>query len=103
MAGKSSRSSLPAPVEWRRTVDGNHVRRHPPSSFGAVRAALVLSALLGLSGVPWPSHSVFAQTPVESSAEARFQLDVHVPDGAIAPMLPMGFVMNVATQGAAKD
>ena len=49
------------------------------------------------------SQYASAQTPVESSAEARFQLDVHVPDAAIAALLPMGFALNVATQGAAKD
>jgi len=44
-----------------------------------------------------------AQTPVEYSAEARFQLDLHVPDAVLAAMLPPGFTLNVATQGAAKD
>lgn len=44
-----------------------------------------------------------AQTPVEFSNETRFQLDVHVPDAALAAMLPAGFVLNVAAQGAAKD
>jgi hypothetical protein len=44
-----------------------------------------------------------AQTPIEFSSEARFQLDVHVPDAALAAMLPPGFTPNVATQGNAKD
>src|SRR5256885_15397781 len=44
-----------------------------------------------------------AQTMLESSAEARFQLDFHVPDAALAAMPPQGFTLNVATQGAAKD
>ena len=44
-----------------------------------------------------------AQTPVEFSAEARFQLDLHVPDAALTAMLPAGFTPNVATQGPAKD
>jgi hypothetical protein len=44
-----------------------------------------------------------AQTPVESSSQVRFQLDLHVPDSALTPLLPPGFTMNVATQGAAKD
>jgi hypothetical protein len=44
-----------------------------------------------------------AQTPVEFSAESRFQLDLHVPDAAITAMLPPGFTLNVATQGPAKD
>ncbi len=42
-----------------------------------------------------------AQTLVEHSAEARFQLDVHVPDAALAALLPPGWTPNVAVQGAA--
>lgn len=44
-----------------------------------------------------------AQTPVESSMEARFQLDLAVPAAALASFFPPGFAPNVATQGAAKD
>src|SRR5690242_7680920 len=44
-----------------------------------------------------------AETPVESSLETRFQLDLKVPDAALAAFLPSGFTLNVATQGAAKD
>ena len=44
-----------------------------------------------------------AQTPLEYSAEARFQLDFHVPDAALTAMLPPGFTLNIATQGPAKD
>src|SRR2546421_8084608 len=44
-----------------------------------------------------------AQTMMEHSAEARFQLDLHVPDAAIMSYLPQGFTLNVATQGPAKD
>ena len=44
-----------------------------------------------------------AQTLRETSGEARFQLDFHVPDAALAAMLPQGFTPNVATQGPAKD
>ena len=44
-----------------------------------------------------------AQSPVEYSAETRFQLDVHVPDDALAPYLPSGWTANVAAQGPAKD
>ena len=47
--------------------------------------------------------SASAQTPVEYSSEARFQLDVHVPDAALAPFLPAGWSPNIAAQGAAKD
>ena len=46
---------------------------------------------------------VRAETPVEHSSEARFQLDVHVPDAALKAYLPEGFTPNVAAQGAAKD
>jgi hypothetical protein len=46
---------------------------------------------------------VRAETPVEVSSEARFQLDVHVPDAALKTYFPEGFTPNVATQGAAKD
>jgi hypothetical protein len=47
--------------------------------------------------------AVRAQTLVESSLEARFQLDFAVPQGALQRMLPAGWSTNVATQGAAKD
>jgi len=46
---------------------------------------------------------VNAQTMVEYSAEARFQLDVRVPDAALASYLPPGWTPNIAAQGAAKD
>ena len=49
------------------------------------------------------AYSVCAETPVESSLEARFQLDLHVSDSAVAALLPAGFTLNVATQGPAKD
>jgi hypothetical protein len=62
-----------------------------------MRKSLAAAALLLLS--PYAS----AQTPVENSAEARFQLDLHVPDAALAALVPAGFTLNVATQGAAKD
>ena len=44
-----------------------------------------------------------AETLVEFSSEARFQLDLHVPDAAIKALLPSGWTPNVATQGPAKD
>jgi len=49
------------------------------------------------------SAVAIAQAPVELSAEARFQLDLHVPEAALAAMLPSGFTPNVAAQGPAKD
>jgi hypothetical protein len=44
-----------------------------------------------------------AQTPLELSSEVRFQLDLHVPDSAVTPLLPPGFTLSVAAQGPAKD
>jgi hypothetical protein len=58
---------------------------------------LVIGVLAGLA----PCAS--AQTMVEHSSEARFQLDLHVLDAAIMSYLPQGFTLNVATQGPAKD
>jgi len=67
-----------------------------------IPSAAVLGALAAGVLVPFP-HQASAQTLVEHSAEARFQLDVHVPDAALAAFLPAGFTLNVSTQGAAKD
>ncbi len=63
---------------------------------------IVALAVTGVSalGVGTSAH---AQTVVESSSEARFQLDLQVPDAALKPLLPPGWSLNVATQGAAKD
>ncbi|MCU1329626.1 MAG: hypothetical protein JWN34_4996 [Bryobacterales bacterium] len=44
-----------------------------------------------------------AETPVEFSSEARFQIDLHVPDAALKALIPKGFTLNVAAQGPAKD
>ena len=44
-----------------------------------------------------------AQTAVEYSSEARFQLDLRVPDTVLNSFLPPGWMPNIATQGAAKD
>ena len=44
-----------------------------------------------------------AQTLQEYSSETRFQLDLKVPDAALASYLPKGWTPNVAAQGAAKD
>jgi hypothetical protein len=45
------------------------------------------------------ARTAAGQTLLEYSAEARFQLDFHVPDAALNAMLPPGFTLNVATQG----
>ena len=57
-------------------------------------AACALAALAGHAD---------AQKIAESSAETRFQLDLHVPDAALAAFLPAGWSSIVATQGPAKD
>ena len=49
------------------------------------------------------SAGASAESLVENSAEARFQMDVHVPEAALAAYLPAGGSPNVATQGNAKD
>ena len=59
---------------------------------------LVTICIIGLF-----SPYAFTQIPVEQSSEARFQLDLHVPDAALMSYIPQGFTLNVATQGAAKD
>jgi len=64
-------------------------------------SALWTAVMIVLIGaLEWTAR---AQTTVENSAEARFQLDLHVPDAALAALLPTGFTLNVATQGPAKD
>ena len=63
----------------------------------------VIQVLLVVSVVAGFVRYVTAQTAVEYSSEARFQLDLHVPDAALAPFLPAGWTPNVAAQGAAKD
>jgi hypothetical protein len=58
---------------------------------------------LWVAGALLVAGSLAAQTAVESSAEARFQLDVKVPDAALAAYLPPGWTPNIAAQGPAKD
>ena len=62
--------------------------------IGAMKQLLLVAALVPLA---------FAQTLQEYSSEARFQLDLKVPDAALASYLPKGWTPNVAVQGAAKD
>jgi len=59
-----------------------------------MKHALLLAAVATLAA---------AQTLQESSSEARFQLDLKVPDAVLATYLPKGWTPNIATQGAAKD
>ena len=62
-----------------------------------VRTLLTAAALIA------PAAPMQAQTPVESSMEVRFQLDLKVPEQALKAFLPPGFTLNVAAQGPAKD
>jgi hypothetical protein len=61
-------------------------------------SALALGLLFAVAPV-----AVQAQSPVENSSEARFQLDLKVPSAALAAYSPAGWSPNVATTGAAKD
>ena len=60
----------------------------------SMRSIIFLAALTPL---------MMAQTLQENSSETRFQLDLKVPDAALASYLPKGWTANVAAQGAAKD
>jgi hypothetical protein len=62
-----------------------------------VRTLVIVSVVL-LSAERGNSQSL-----QEYSAEARFQLDLHVPDAALKSVLPAGWTSNVAAQGPAKD
>src|SRR5579863_6187893 len=62
-----------------------------------------LSVVASLAVISVASVHADGQTLQEYSAEARFQLDVHVPDAALAALLPEGWKPNVAERGAAKD
>ena len=66
-------------------------------SIRAIRALVVISVLAGFV------RYAGAETMVEYSSEARFQLDLHVPDAVLKSFLPPGWTPNIATQGAAKD
>jgi hypothetical protein len=59
--------------------------------------------LFGAGALAGFALSVSAETLLEFSSEARFQLDLHVPDAAIKALLPPNWTPNVAEQGAAKD
>jgi hypothetical protein len=66
-------------------------------------AAAAIAGLLAAGATGGLVRPAAAQTLVEQSAEARMQLDFHVPDAALKAMLPAGFEPNIAATGAAKD
>ena len=55
------------------------------------------------AGTQTPAAAPSAPVYSEFSNEARFQLDLKVPDAALAAFFPAGFTPNVAAQGPAKD
>ena len=64
------------------------------------RGVATLLAFGAFAAVVQQAH---AQTLVESSAEARFQLDMQVPQAALMSFIPSGWTTNVSTRGPAKD
>jgi hypothetical protein len=66
-------------------------------------ARTALRLLLTISTMTAAGTFASAQTPVESSLETRFQLDLHVPDAVLATYLPEKWTSSVAAQGPAKD
>jgi hypothetical protein len=76
----------------------------------AIVVVAVTGLLLGRAGAQTPAAPAPAAplvpTPgklIEFSNEARFQMDVQVPDSGVLPHLPPGWALNVSTQGNAKD
>jgi hypothetical protein len=67
-----------------------------------ISAAAVAALLAACASGGWV-RAAQAETLLEQSAEARMQLDFHVPDAALKALLPGGAEPAVATAGAAKD
>ncbi len=66
-------------------------------------SAAALAGLLAACAMGGLVRAAEAQTLLQQSAEARMQIDFHVPDAALKAMLPAGVEPAVATAGAAKD
>jgi hypothetical protein len=66
-------------------------------------SAAALASLLAACAMGSLVRAADAQTLLQQSAEARMQIDFHVPDAALKAMLPAGVEPAVATAGAAKD
>jgi hypothetical protein len=64
------------------------------AAIGLALGALALGPL---------ARSAGAESLIEFSAETQMQLDFHVPDAALAAMLPAGWEPSIAAQGPAKD
>lgn len=63
----------------------------------------IMPMLVAAAALASLASAAYAQTMLEHSSEARFQLDVHVPDAVVNAFLPPAWTPNVAVQGAAKD
>jgi hypothetical protein len=78
---------------------------------GPLMAGVVVASAVGLVAQAPPQGAPPAGAPaaaaagkvVEFSNETRFQMDYHVPDAALAALMPAGFTSSVATSGPAKD
>jgi hypothetical protein len=68
-----------------------------------ISAAALAALLAGYATTGGLVRAADAQTLLEQSAEARMQIDFHVPDAALKAMLPAGTEPAIATAGAAKD
>jgi hypothetical protein len=68
-----------------------------------VPAKWVVGVLAAVVSITVAARFAGAQTLVEYSSETRFQLDLHVPDAALAGFLPDKWTSSVAAQGPAKD
>jgi hypothetical protein len=74
-------------------------------------AAIVATGAIGLAAQTPPQTPAPGAAPtqapsgkvVETSYETRFQMDYHVPEAALAALMPAGFTSSVATTGPAKD
>ena len=67
------------------------------------RRVATVSTLATVAAIAVLVQRAGAQTLVESSAEARFQLDLQVPQAALMSFVPSGWTTNVSTRGNAKD
>lgn len=68
-----------------------------------VRRLGVMGAAVAAGAIGGFAQNASAQTAIEHAYEHRFQLDLRVPDAALAKLLPAGWEPNIATQGPAKD
>jgi hypothetical protein len=66
-------------------------------------SAIALAVLLAAGVAGGSVQPAAAQNLVEQSAEARMQIDFHVPEAALKAMLPAGVEPAIAAAGAAKD